>query len=94
MIRIFLQYILPFILPIVIYILWVIMARKADKQGRKEFWPILEDGVWFWLIALGFLLAISSLVYFGINDGADPNSKYIPPVFKDGKIVPGRIIKK
>jgi len=82
--RVFLQYILPIIAPAAVYLLWLGLRGK----GRKI--PALEDGPWFWLIVVGFLLAAVSVITYGVTSGHDPSSEYVPPRFEDGKVVPAQ----
>jgi hypothetical protein len=43
------------------------------------------------LFVAGAALVIATLVVFGSISSGKPGQTYVPPVFKDGRIEPGRI---
>jgi len=83
---------LPLAAPFIIYLIWWWAAKRktlADIDGRKL--PAWQELPWAWLIISSCgLLAITliSLATLGI-EGVDRD--YLPPQFRDGKIVPGRL---
>ncbi|MEO1016406.1 MAG: DUF6111 family protein [Pseudomonadota bacterium] len=81
MIRIFLNYLLPFLLPFLAYGLYVLMSRHARELTS---WPL------FTLTLSGLLLSAGSLVFWALVDGSEPGGTYVPPAYEDGEIVPGR----
>lgn len=86
MIRNLLFHVLPFLLPFVIYGVYLLLARRAERQGVD-----LRHAPWYWLTAVGLLLCIAS--FFGlalIESGGDAGS-YVPARLVDGEIVPGTI---
>ena len=90
MIRILLTYILPLILPAVLYVLWVSVSRKFGSSPERQ----LRDGPWFWIIIMGFALMSGALVTWGVTDGEAPGGKYEAPRFEDGRVVPGQVTPK
>ena len=88
MMRIFFEYILPLVLPVTIYVLWVWYARKTHS-GEGEL-PAIEKGPLFWSILAGFVLMAAGLAMLALSTGAPPGSKYEPPRFEGGKVVPPR----
>ena len=47
--RVFLQYVLPLVLPIVLYLLWGSFQKaRAEKTGKAP--HDFSQGPWFWLI--------------------------------------------
>jgi ABC-type Na+ efflux pump permease subunit len=90
--RVLLQYLLPLLLPTLLYLLWwgTIGRRKATVSGGGA---TLSQGPWFWLILGGGLLLAASLVYTalvaGVPTGAGSEERYVPPQLKDGRVVPG-----
>jgi hypothetical protein len=86
--RILLQYVLPFLLPTLCYLLWVWYAtRRANATGGTA--PALAEGPWVWLIGAGAALVIAMLAAIALTTGADRDAgSYRAPVFKDGEIVP------
>jgi hypothetical protein len=89
MARIVIQHLLLFLLPLILYAIYVAaMRRRAQVTGAVK--PNWEDGPWFWLVVAGIVLSIGAFVFLGISGGASTNSDYIPPRIIDGKIVPGQ----
>lgn len=62
----FMSLVLPLIAPTVIYLVWASITAKRRGQGL----PGWEEGPWFWFILAGVVLAVASLVYFGLDDMA------------------------
>lgn len=93
MARILFTYILPLVLPFLMYLAWNKYARaQARKNGGEE--PSLQKGPIFWSIVAGFILLAASLVTLAITGGSSPDSgRYIPPRYEDGKIQPPRYEK-
>jgi hypothetical protein len=88
--RVLLQYLLPLILPTVLYLLWwwTIGRRRARAAGHPAG---LADGPWFWLIVSGCVLAGGALVYTGLTGGMEAGGDYMPPRLEDGRVVPGHM---
>ncbi len=88
MIRIILQNIILFLLPTLVYLAYV-MVRQS--QGAKDsLGAMLSRAPIGWLMAAGAVLMVSGLAYFGTETGGRPGETYQPPVYRDGKIVPGQ----
>jgi hypothetical protein len=81
MLRIVFFYILPFILPTILYLIW------AKKSGGKDI-PIAAL-----LIAGAILLGISAGA-FALWDKSPAFSHYEAPKFKDGLIIPAQVGNK
>ncbi|MEM7777601.1 MAG: DUF6111 family protein [Pseudomonadota bacterium] len=88
MIRIVIENIVLFALPTLLYIAFVMIRRRGQANNTAT--QALDDAPLFWLLAIGAALAISVLAIFGSTEFAEPGKTYQPPVFRDGKIVPGR----
>jgi hypothetical protein len=88
MIRILLHYVLPLALPALLYVGWVLVARRRGQTVAESF-AGLRQGPWFWLILAGFILMIGGLVAFGLLSGSSPDDDYSPPRYEDGKVIPG-----
>ncbi len=86
--RILLHYLLPLLLPILLYFLWIWVARLKNTDGTPPEW---RDGPWFWLIAAGCGLMIGGLVLTAFL-GDKGEGVYQPPHVEDGKVVPGRVV--
>lgn len=81
---------LPFLAPFVIYgFYYLLMRRRALAGGGTA--PSLSEAPWIWLVIVGCVLLIASLVVFAIYDGSDIVGSYVPSRFEDGRIVPGEI---
>ncbi|MEK9671193.1 MAG: hypothetical protein VW268_01645 [Rhodospirillaceae bacterium] len=88
MIRIFLSYVLPLILPTAGYIAWVWYCRKrAAKTGAEA--PAITRGGLFWSIIVGVVLVGAGLAWVAITQGAGPGEGgYQSPRMEDGRIIP------
>ncbi|MBM3517444.1 MAG: hypothetical protein FJX56_06110 [Alphaproteobacteria bacterium] len=76
-----------FVLPFVLYGLWLWYERRRARAGEgKPGWRTAPVG---WLVIAGLLLVIVSFVGLGIESGFDPSKTYTPPHMKDGELVPG-----
>jgi Family of unknown function (DUF6111) len=85
MLRLFLQYVLPLLLPFLAYLVY---ARLARKTG------ILDGAPWLGLAAAGVALLAVSLVSWGLLTGADPGERYVPARIEDGRLVPGTTVDR
>jgi hypothetical protein len=91
--RLIFTYVLPLVLPFLLYLAWNKYARmQARKNGGEE--PSLQKGPIFWSIVAGFVLLAASLITLAMT-GGDPadSGRYIPPRLEDGKIQPPRYEK-
>ena len=79
----FIFHLLPFLLPFLLYGLYIWHAKRAGKS-RAEATP------WFWLPSAGFLLVILGFVIGG-GFFAEGTGSYTPARLEDGRIVPGRV---
>lgn len=88
--RILLQYLLPLLLPTLIWLVWwvVVGRHRTSPEGTPS---QLAHGPWFWLILAGLALAGISLVYTALTHGFSPSGTYVPPRWEGGRIVPGRV---
>ena len=84
--RFFFTYLLPLVLPLVIYLL-VIWATR----GQSAHW--LEETPWLVLIGAGVALLALSLIGWSLLSGAPPSEVYIPPHMEGGEVVPGRTVE-
>lgn len=86
--RIILQYVLPILLPTLVFIGWLALTRKPGET-RAETLARVQDGPWYWLVISGFALMAAGLVYLGLSHGEPPGSDYVPPRVEDGRVIPG-----
>ena len=88
--RILLQYVLPLLLPTLIFFGWLALTRKAGET-RAETMARLQGGPWYWLVIAGFVLMAAGLAYLGLSHGGPPGSFYVPPHVEDGRVIPGHM---
>jgi len=88
MIRVVFENLLLFLLPTLVYVVYVMVARKQEAGSGAQ---VLNDAPLVWLFVAGALLVIVTLVAFGSTSGGKPGQAYEPPVLKDGHIEPGHI---
>lgn len=87
--RVLLQYVLPLLLPTLIFVLWTWFTRHhGSAQGTIS---KLQEGPWFWLILAGVALMAAGLIHTALTAGGEAGSRYIAPRYEDGRVVPGRI---
>ncbi len=87
MIRIVIENVLLFLLPTLIYVVYVYIRGRAE--GNEA--PILNDAPLIWLFLAGVVLMLSVLLVFGSTSGWQSGLPYQPPVYKDGRIEPGHV---
>lgn len=85
MIRSVIENILLFLLPTLVYVIYVAATRDDARRG------ILDKAPLTWLMFAGTALVLIVLASFGSENGGKPGQGYIPPSMKDGRIEPGRI---
>ena len=88
MIRIVIENILLFLLPTVLYVAFVMVRRRGQPNQSPQ--QILDEAPVVWLVVAGAVLMLAGLAYFASYTGGKPGQGYQPPVYQDGKIVPGR----
>jgi hypothetical protein len=87
--RLFLQYVLPLLLPFLLYAAYVALAQR-----RMPDWLDLDEKEWLVLGGSGLALLMISLVTWSLLSGAPPEETYIPAHIEDGRIVPGRTVNR
>ncbi len=91
--RIFISYIIPFLLPAATYAAWVwYRTRYADEHGGEV--PKLEQGPWPLLLFLGAVFAFVVLGSTALIRGGSPDETYVPPHLENGNMVPGHLEPK
>lgn len=86
-----LHYVLPLVLPFVIYGVWLLLARRKARTAGGEEAPEWRDAPWTWLFVAGAALVAVGLVGLALTGGAPPGGEYVPPKYIDGEVVPGRL---
>ena len=91
--RILLHYLLPLLLPTVIYIVYMAWnRRRAVAAGAQA--PDWREGPIFWFALSGLVLVVLSLLLFAILRGDERSGAYVPPRVENGKAIPGKFLKR
>jgi len=87
MTRALLQYLLPLLGPLAVYLIYMtFVRRKAAKKGGEI--PAIERARMFWSIIIGFFCMLITLTTLALTSGEKPGSgDYQAPRMKDGRIV-------
>lgn len=97
MIRVFIENLLLFLIPTIVYVAYVMMTRATNEGDADTSSPtsaqILNEAPLMWLFAAGAMLVIATLISFGHYSGGKPGELYVPPAMKDGRIEPGHKVK-
>jgi hypothetical protein len=106
MLRLVIENILLFLAPTLLYVAFVLLRRTPDQATDSVNSPdqngnsppnaptindVLSDAPFIWLAFIGAALVVAVLLLFGSISTSNPNGTYEPAVYKDGKIIPGRI---
>ncbi len=91
MIRILLEYFLPFMLPVAVYFGWQVASRRRTEAEATGAAPRWQDAPWAWLAAAGLLLTAIVLFAGALYGNNPPHGRYEPPRLIDGEVQPGRV---
>jgi hypothetical protein len=90
MIRLVIENVILFLMPAAVYVGYVMFAKRTGQTVRE----ILDEGPLVWLFLAGIAFIAIIVLVFGAK-GLDGEGKagqvYVPPVYKDGQIIPGRV---
>ena len=86
MLRILLQYLLPLLLPFLVYMVYVAVGRGRPPGGRSEA-PRPPHA------RAGGVLMAAGRVAGGLMSGAPTDRVYIPPRFEDGRVIPSTTVE-
>ncbi len=75
-----------FLLPFVLYAVYLLATRA--NIIHPDSWPVRHL---VWLFAAALLMVIGSFIYFANYSGAPVGSTYVPAHIEDGKFVPGQV---
>jgi hypothetical protein len=90
MTRILFAYLVPFLLPIAIYAVWVwYRTGYAARHGGEA--PKFERGPWPLLLFAGALLTFAVMGVIALNQGEPAGATYEPARIENGRIVPGQL---
>ena len=85
MLRIFLTFVLPLLLPTLIYFCWLGLVQPADKPAEISGMTLAG------LIGCGLLLLAATLVVVTVHFGTPQPGAYVPPRYENGRVVPAHI---
>ena len=87
MTRVLLQYLLPLLGPLAIYLIYMtFVRRKAAKKGEEM--PAIERARMFWSIIIGLFFMLAALTTLALTSGEQPGSgDYQAPRMEDGHIL-------
>jgi Family of unknown function (DUF6111) len=88
MIRILLTIVLPLLLPTLLYLVWLAASQRTALAGPAPW----RDMPWTWLVAAGVVLAALFLFFINIRVGSQ--GSYVPPIYIDGRVVPGHVVPR
>jgi hypothetical protein len=89
MIRLLVFRLWPAFLPLLIYILWHWLAvRRAVKKGLPP--PHFRDKPLYWVVIASLGIAALCFLWMGFSM-EEQRGVYIPPMVKDGTMVPGNV---
>jgi hypothetical protein len=91
MLRVLLEYIVPLVLPSLLYLAWLAYENKRIAQGGAGVSRRWQEGPWVWLFAAGVALAIAATAMLSLLGGHGIEGRYVPPRVEDGRIVPGHV---
>ncbi len=86
--RILLNYFLPILIPLAVYLLW---TRLSGRRRGDDAISLAEEGPWFWILFSGFFLAAAGLVWLALVDNNGIEGIYQAPRIENGMIIPGTI---
>ena len=89
MTRILIQYLLPLLLPTLLFFAWSMLTRRRRAANAPD--AEVRDTPWLWLAIAGVVLLGASLVTVALTSGSEPTGTYQSPRYEDGRIIPGRV---
>jgi hypothetical protein len=93
MARILFEFVLPIVLPTILYGLWLVASRRrAEAVGGKL--PLWVEAPWVWLLALGVAFVALLTLAIALFGGGSVDGVYVAPHIKDGLVVPGHVESK
>ena len=85
MVRKILFHVIPFLLPFIVYGIYVFATYRARAKGAA-----FDEAPWYWLFSIGLALTALSLIAVWAFTGVQGGGEYIAPQVEEGRIVPGK----
>jgi len=86
--RLLLTIIVPFLVPTLLYLLWLAAMRRTSIIGLYG-WQALP---WSWLLGAGVAATAAMLIVVNVQFGRTPQGTYVPPRAVDGKVEEGHFV--
>lgn len=83
-----LEIVVPLVLPTLLYLLWVVVVRRAGLGGATAW----QGMPFLWLAGAGVVLLALFLFVVTVHYGTDRPGIYVPPQYKNGGVVPGHFL--
>ena len=91
MLRVLIEYVVPIVLPSLLYLAWLAYENRRIAQGGEGVVRRWQEGPWVWLFAAGVALAVAGTLLLSLLAGFRTEGRYVPPHVEDGRIVPGHV---
>lgn len=80
----------PALIPIALYLIWLIIrSKRKDKKGDKQ---SQEEKNWTWVAIVSLFLIIACFLYILFEVSQDAGrGDYTPATFQDGQFTPGKV---
>jgi hypothetical protein len=90
--RVLLEYVVPIVLPSLLYLAWLAYENKRVARGGEGVLRRWQEGPWAWLFAAGVVIAVAGTLMLSLLQGFGTEGRYIPPHVENGRIVPGHVV--
>ena len=88
--RIVIENVILFLIPAITYIAFVMLVRRTGQTPRQ----IMDEAPLLLLFLAGVAMIAAVLLIFGVRGAEDEGragQAYEPSVYKDGKLIPGKV---
>lgn len=87
MLRIVLEWFALLVAPMLAYVFWTVWVAKSHRTAREA----LTGAPFVLLFFVGVVLVFLAMILARSREEAKSDKVYTPPVYKDGKIIPGHV---
>jgi hypothetical protein len=81
----------PALIPAIIYLVWLLIARKKAKKLGAQVLPGIKDGPWIEAVISTIAIVIAMFFWLALSTPVE-KGQYIPPKVVNGKIIDSQII--
>ena len=89
--RVLLEYVVPIVLPSLLYLAWLAYENRRVANGGEGTVRRWQEGPWAWLFAAGVAIAVAGTFVLALWRSSGIEGHYVPPRVEDGRIVPGHM---